>query len=113
MPIAKTFLEKQRKALLDEKVRLEERISRLREYPDYGFDEEDNVREISEFESNRSFETQVRYLLDKVDKALEAIDNGTYGQCAKCQNAIEEGRLAIMPYAELCVSCNIESEIVR
>lgn len=113
MPIAKTFLEKQKRALLDEKGRLEERIARLREYPDYGFDEEDNVREISDFESNRSFETQLQYLLNKVNKALESIDGGTYGQCTKCQNEIEEGRLAIMPYAELCVSCNIENEVIR
>ncbi|MFA5926897.1 MAG: TraR/DksA C4-type zinc finger protein [Patescibacteria group bacterium] len=113
MPITKTFLEKQRRTLLEEKGRLEERIARLREYPDYGFDEEDNVREISEFESNRSFETQMQYLLNKVNRALEAISDGTYGQCTKCSSAIEEGRLAIMPYAELCVSCNIENEIIR
>ena len=42
---------------------------------------------------------------DQLDKALKAIDGGSYGICLKCKKEIESGRLEIMPYAELCISC--------
>lgn len=98
-------LEKQKKYLIDEKDRLETKIKQLKEFPDYGSNEDDNAKELADFESNQSLEEQLKYLLDKVKKALAAIDKGDYGQCKKCQNAIESGRLEIMPYAELCITC--------
>ena len=61
--------------------------------------------EMTEFQGNLSVEEQLKYLLNKVKIALKAIDSGTYGKCSKCKAAIEEGRLEIMPYAELCVTC--------
>ena len=37
--------------------------------------------------------------------ALGRIEAGTYGICASCEEVIEEGRLAAVPYAPLCGSC--------
>lgn len=98
-------LEKQRQSLIEEKGRLESKIKQLKEFPDYGSNEDDNAKELADYESNQSLEEQLKYLLNKVNKALSSIDNGTYGQCTKCKNAIESGRLEIMPYAELCITC--------
>lgn len=103
-------MEKQKRYLLDEKDRLENKIKQLKEFPDYGSNEDDNAKELADFESNQSLEEQLKYLLDKVNKALAAIENGTYGRCKKCQNAIESGRLEIMPYAELCITCQKEQK---
>lgn len=105
MALSNRFIEKQRAALLNEKERIESQIEKKKKYPDYGFDEEDNIQEISDYETNLSIEEQLQILLKKIKAALKAIDDGTYGQCAKCNKAIEEGRLAIMPYANLCVTC--------
>ncbi len=99
------FVKKQKNILLEEKKRLKERISKLKEFQDYGFDDEDNAQEISDYENNLSIEEQMSFLLAKVNKAILSIENKTYGQCSKCQKSIEEGRLEIMPYAELCVTC--------
>ena len=110
MNLSKEFIEKQREILLNEKSRIESKIKQLKKYPDYGADEEDNIQEISDYESNLSIEGQIEFILVKIDKALKAIDDGTYGQCLACEQQIEGGRLEIMPYAELCVTCSAKEK---
>ena len=109
MNLPKSFLEKQKKVLEAEKEKIEKKISQLKKYPDYGDDEEDSLQELTDFESNLSLEDQMEYLLKKIKKALKAIEDGTYGLCTECKKNIEHGRIKIMPYAELCVSCKKES----
>ena len=103
--ISAQIIKKQKKSLLEEKTRLEEKIKKLKQYPDYGQNEDDNAKETADYENNLSVEGQLVFLLNKVNNALAAIENGTYGKCQKCSGPIEEGRLEIMPYAELCISC--------
>jgi DnaK suppressor protein len=43
--------------------------------------------------------------LENIKKALQKIENGTYGICIKCNNPIEEARLKIDPTTELCRKC--------
>lgn len=105
MALDKKFLEKQKEALLKEQARLEEKAKKLKKYPHYGDDEEDNLQEMADFESNLSIEEQLEFLLKKIKRALEAIESGEYGTCRKCKENIEKGRLEIMPYADLCVTC--------
>jgi DnaK suppressor protein len=38
-------------------------------------------------------------------KALERIENGTYGICVECGNPISEKRLALFPNATRCLAC--------
>jgi RNA polymerase-binding protein DksA len=99
------LIEKQKKALLVEKERLEKKIAELKKFPDYGQNEDDNAKETADYENNLSVEEQLNYLLNKVKRALESIEDGSYGKCQKCSKIIEQGRLEIMPYAELCISC--------
>ncbi len=37
--------------------------------------------------------------------ALKRIQDGTYGICKNCENAISEARLEAVPYAPLCKNC--------
>ena len=99
------IIEKQKKALLKEKSRLEKKIAKLKQYPDYGHSEDDNAKETADYENNLGVEEQLVFLLSKVNKGLKSIADGSYGQCQKCAKEIETGRLEIMPYAELCISC--------
>lgn len=108
MKLSDEFLKTQRESLIEEKNKIEEKINRLKKYPDYGSDEEDNLQEIADYESNLSIDEQLEFLLGKIKRALSAMDDGTYGKCASCKQEIEEGRLEIMPYAELCVTCNTQ-----
>jgi len=41
-------------------------------------------------------------VLDGVDRALERLDDGTYGVCAVCGEAIADDRLAETPLARNC-----------
>lgn len=82
----------------------------LDKYPDYGDMADDNDMELRDYENNRSIEDQLSELLKKINSALKAIDQGTYGQCTKCKKAIDQGRLKIMPYADVCVKCSPDDD---
>jgi RNA polymerase-binding protein DksA len=43
--------------------------------------------------------------LDRIVRALERINNGTYGVCLACKTGIPVERLMALPYAELCIAC--------
>ncbi len=40
-----------------------------------------------------------------VKSALDAIEDGSYGTCVSCRDAIPAGRLEIRPESRLCVKC--------
>ncbi len=42
---------------------------------------------------------------EEVARALEKLDQGTYGICDICGSGIPEGRLEIHPWAIRCVAC--------
>jgi RNA polymerase-binding transcription factor len=44
--------------------------------------------------------------LAEVDRALEKVDEGTYGLCDECGQPISSERLEAMPSATLCVTCS-------
>jgi len=41
----------------------------------------------------------------RIERALEKIEEGTYGTCDGCGNAIAEGRLSAAPESALCIEC--------
>jgi DnaK suppressor protein len=43
--------------------------------------------------------------LEDVDRALEKLDDGTYGICDRCGAPISEERLEARPWTSLCMSC--------
>ena len=46
---------------------------------------------------------QSRAGLEQIEAALARIDDGTYGRCAVCREAIPEGRLEARPWTPFCV----------
>ena len=42
-------------------------------------------------------------------EALRRLDDGTYGACLACGNAIPFGRLSVMPETVYCVTCGAKS----
>ena len=44
--------------------------------------------------------------LDRVHRALEAMDHGRYGVCESCREAIPFERLKPLPEARICVDCS-------
>ena len=43
--------------------------------------------------------------LADVERALEKLEDGTYGACDSCGEAIGETRLEAIPWAALCINC--------
>lgn len=41
----------------------------------------------------------------QIDRALQRIQEGSYGQCIGCGEDIDEQRLSAIPYAEKCIGC--------
>jgi len=51
-----------------------------------------------------------RGLLNKINSALEKIEQGTFGECEQCGEEIGIKRLEARPVAELCIDCKAEQE---
>jgi DnaK suppressor protein len=49
-------------------------------------------------------------ILDQVEAAIQRIENGGYGRCEKCGEAIPKNRLDAIPYAADCVRCALQQE---
>jgi DnaK suppressor protein len=49
-------------------------------------------------------------LVQDIKLALGAIEEGTYGVCANCEDPIPRRRLDAVPWARLCVPCQQEAE---
>lgn len=70
----------------------------------------DVASETFEREKDFSILEQVEAELADVDRALRRLDDGTYGTCEACGNAIGDDRLAAMPAARFCIAHQAEAE---
>jgi len=41
----------------------------------------------------------------RIERALEKIEEGSYGRCDSCGDPIAEGRLKAAPESALCIEC--------
>ena len=49
-------------------------------------------------------------VIQKIDQALRAIDDGVYGVCSECGQLIRKPRLLQMPFATTCMECQTAIE---
>lgn len=104
----KKMLEDSRTALLDsaKKTLMEES----------NFDTDDLPDEIdqasSEYAQSMVFRLRDRekFLLQKIEKALARIEDGTFGVCERCEEDIAPKRLEARPVTTLCIRCKEEQE---
>jgi DnaK suppressor protein len=54
---------------------------------------------------NRALVNQLEETLAEVERALEKLDEGTYGSCEACGKPIAEARLEAMPSTKFCIDC--------
>jgi DnaK suppressor protein len=52
-----------------------------------------------------SIEQRLKEQLADIEHALSKLDDGTYGICDSCGEPIPEGRMKVIPHANLCVEC--------
>jgi DnaK suppressor protein len=70
-----------------------------------GDDQADTGSKTFEREQEISLAHSILERTAQVERALERLDEGSYGWCERCGNAIPVERLAAFPSATLCVSC--------
>jgi RNA polymerase-binding protein DksA len=72
---------------------------------DVGLDDESADAGTATFEREKdlSIENNVRDLLQKIERALKRLDEGTYGICDICGKPIEKARIKALPYVDLCI----------
>ena len=79
---------------------------------DVGVDDESADAGTATFEREKelSIEQNVRDLIAKIERALKRIDNGTFGVCDLCEEAIGRKRLEARPETNLCIRCKEDQE---
>jgi len=115
-----TKLQKTRRRLLDHQRQLADEINRTTEavrdrapginegdstVPTHMADR-DEGRIDSFIEVAQSLEQQMR----AIDRAIEKIDDGSYGACESCGRRIAAERLEALPHAALCIDCAARDE---
>jgi DnaK suppressor protein len=106
-------LDELRKNLEEEKTKTSDRILELSKQDPFSDPERSNDNaasdgEASEESSHDRFAAMVEELnarVAEIDAALERIANNMYGYCTNCKKMIDTDRLAILPTATLCLSC--------
>ncbi len=68
-------------------------------------------------ESDRNFMLRIRdrehKLIKKIKKALERIENGTFGICETCGEEITVKRLKARPVTSQCIECKSKEEALE
>lgn len=68
-------------------------------------------------EADRNFMLRIRdresKLIKKIKKALERIENGTFGICEKCGEEISLKRLKARPVTTCCIDCKTKEEALE
>jgi DnaK suppressor protein len=114
-PFTRKELDDLQKRLQEERDELQRQASEIEESSfgtpqseltgEVSFDEEYADAGTATFERERdlSLTNNIRDLTEKIDRALERIDEGTYGVCERCGKPIEKARIKALPYATLCI----------
>lgn len=118
-PWTKSELKSVRKDLESEVERLRQEIEvaehelvdLMRDHADgAGDDQADQGAKTFEREQEITLTNNARSMLIQNLHALERLEDGTYGQCESCGNAIGKLRLQAYPRATLCVPCKTQQE---
>lgn len=113
----KKFVEEMKGMLLLEKEKLERDLKDVANvdphapdhyeaaFPNYGDEEEENAAEVGQYTANLGLEKILTSSLRDVTKALERIEQETYGICKYCNKEIGEARLRARPASSACIAC--------
>lgn len=103
----KTVLERRRAELVERRDRIE-RHTRHRDEP-LPPDFAEQAVELENGETLVALDREVNAELREIDRALQRLKDGTFGECTRCGETISEKRLAALPYTSLCIDCASEA----
>lgn len=67
----------------------------------------DLATELYDREKDMAFKVHNEEVLAQVESALERMETGSYGVCAKCHEDIPYDRLRALPYTEFCIEHSV------
>ncbi|HHQ48704.1 MAG TPA: TraR/DksA family transcriptional regulator [Acidobacteria bacterium] len=106
----KREVERYRKRLLAKQEELNQRVRAVRSSETHGTGESaadlgDRALKTTSREMAYRLSTEEQTILKRIDRALQRIEEGTYGNCLNCGGAIQKGRLDAVPWARYCIDC--------
>src|SRR2546429_9408446 len=110
VPMRKDRLAYFKKRLIEKQRQLADEVGRT---AIYGKDQDDDsIKDLGD-QANTAYTREFffelgngdRRLLRDVVAALEKIDNGSFGECERCGEAIADKRLEALPFARYCIDC--------
>ena len=116
LPHFKKLILEKRQKLLDELSNLKEKALEKSyqdytgEHSTYSFHMADQGTDAQEREKAFLFASREGRFLSYLDRALEMIEEGTYGYCNDCGEPIAKARLEAVPTAKLCINCKSKRE---
>lgn len=109
--LKKMLLEKKREIWNDIKEKLFDQLGKeYKKEIDTALDEGDKALADLAEETGLTIITLRKETLEKIDHALEKLDQGTYGICEDCNAEISEQRLKAVPFAIYCIECKQKRE---
>lgn len=111
-----------RSLLIEERQRMEEELEQVRNrttdmdnaLPEEGESGDEDTADLAsammDKEMDLSVEDDLEDVLTQVDRALQKIEEGTYGICDVSGEPIPKSRLELIPYATLTVECQAMAE---
>ncbi len=109
--LKKMLLEKKREIWNEVKQRLFEQLGK--EYKreiETALDEGDKAFTDLAEETGLTLIDMRKDILEKIDHAIEKLEQGTYGICEDCGAEINEQRLKAIPFAIYCIECKQKRE---
>ena len=111
--LSRKFVSSQKKKLLKEKAKSLLQIEEFKKDdpfsdPDHASDNAAVDTDVREQVGHDTIEAQIKDLekrVAQIDIALKKIAKNQYGKCERCNDAIPQARLRLIPEAAFCISC--------
>lgn len=100
--LTQTFIEEMKQKLLLQKAKLQDDLKGLTAHTELGSDDESNAEEVGIDEVNQDLMARISADLEKIDRALSKIEEGTYGVDVEGKE-ISEDRLRVLPWADKAI----------
>jgi len=100
--LTKEFTEEMKQKLLAAKQKLEGDLAGLKPHEELGGDLDSNVQEVEDDEVSQDMIARINLDLEKINKALAKVEDGSYGTDDEGK-AISEDRLRAIPWADKAI----------
>lgn len=108
-------LDRFRKKLLKKKEELLQMVSKTEQYGREA--DEESSQDVADKAASSytkeflfSHSSSERSIMQLVDEALDRVEDGSFGVCMACEDAIQARRLEAVPWTRYCISCQEKQE---